>query len=86
MGHVPSPTLLPPNATALERAGEAADACLMQVPMTHGLLKDPMRCPTGFLPWLAWEMSLDSWDSAWPERIKRQRIASAIPIQRSKGT
>ncbi|MBN5099159.1 phage tail protein I, partial [Stenotrophomonas maltophilia] len=33
-----------------------------------------------------WEMSLDTWDSAWPEHIKRQRIASAINIQRHKGT
>ncbi|WP_425531856.1 phage tail protein I [Stenotrophomonas maltophilia] len=81
-----SASLLPPNATALERALEAADATVLTMPMRHGQIKDPWTCPAEFLPWLAWEMSLDTWDSAWPEHIKRQRIASAINIQRHKGT
>ncbi|MCF3488772.1 phage tail protein I [Stenotrophomonas maltophilia] len=81
-----SASLLPPNATALERALEAADATALTMPMRHGQIKDPWTCPAEFLPWLAWEMSLDTWDSAWPEHIKRQRIASAINIQRHKGT
>ncbi|KUJ04958.1 phage tail protein [Stenotrophomonas maltophilia] len=81
-----SASLLPPNATALERALEAADAIVLTMPMRHGQIKDPWTCPAEFLPWLAWEMSLDTWDSAWPEHIKRQRIASAINIQRHKGT
>ncbi|HIE5742095.1 phage tail protein I [Stenotrophomonas maltophilia] len=81
-----SASLLPPNATPLERALEAADATVLTMPMRHGQIKDPWTCPAEFLPWLAWEMSLDTWDSAWPEHIKRQRIASAINIQRHKGT
>lgn len=79
-------TLLPPNASSLERALEAADAALLAMPMQHGLLKSPPLCPERFLPWLAWEFSLDTWDSDWPSHIKRQRIASAIQIQRHKGT
>lgn len=81
-----SASLLPPNASALERALEAADAVLLAMPMRHGQIKDPWTCPAEYLPWLAWELSLDTWDSAWPEHIKRQRIASAINIQRHKGT
>lgn len=81
-----TPSLLPPNATPLERAVEAAEAQILRMVMLHALLKDPYRCPEKFLPWLAWELSLDTWDSNWPLRIKRQRIASAIDIQRHKGT
>jgi len=79
-------SLLPPNATALERAIEACDAQLLNVAMGHTWIKDPLRCPVALLPWLAWELSLDTWVSEWPEHIKRQRIASAITIQRHKGT
>lgn len=80
------PSLLPPNASALERAVAAAEARILRMIMLHALLKDPYRCPEKFLPWLAWELSLDTWDSDWPLHIKRQRIASAIDIQRHKGT
>lgn len=79
-------SLLPPNATRLERAVEASDAQVLGMPMGHRWIKDPQRCPVDLLPWLAWELSLDTWDSEWPEHIKRQRIASAITIQRHKGT
>lgn len=79
-------SLLPPNASPLERAVEAADAAILSMVMLHGLLKDPWLCPEKFLPWLAWELSLDTWNSDWPLHIKRQRIASAIDIQRHKGT
>lgn len=79
-------SLLPPNASPLERALEAADACVLDMPQRHGLLKNPSRCPGQWLPWLAWELSLDTWDTTWPVHIKRQRIASAIEIQRHKGT
>jgi phage tail P2-like protein len=81
-----SPSLLPPNTTPLERAMEGADARVLSMRMGHADIKNPSRCPAPLLPWLAWELSLDTWDSAWPEHIKRQRIASAINIQRHKGT
>lgn len=79
-------SLLPPNASPLERALEGAEARVLAIPLRHGLLKDPARCPEEWLPWLAWELSLDTWDTTWPTHIKRQRIASAIGIQRHKGT
>lgn len=80
------PTLLPPNTTPLERALESADAQALRMRMGHADIKNPHRCPSPLLPWLAWELSLDTWDTTWPEHIKRQRIASAINIQRHKGT
>lgn len=79
-------SLLPPNATTLERAAEAADAQLLAIPMVHHLLWNPWTCPAEFLPFLAWTVSVDTWDSEWPEHIKRARIASSFQIQRHKGT
>lgn len=79
-------SLLPPNATPLERAVERADAQLSAVPMLHDTLWNPWNCPAEFLPFLAWSVSVDTWDSDWPERIKRALIASSFQIQRHKGT
>lgn len=79
-------SLLPPNSTRLERAVERADAQLSGVPMVHDTLWNPWNCPAEFLPFLAWSVSVDTWDSDWPERIKRARIASSFQIQRHKGT
>ncbi len=54
--------------------------------MVHDTLWNPWNCPAEFLPFLAWSVSVDTWDSDWPERIKRARIASSFQIQRHKGT
>jgi phage tail P2-like protein len=45
-----------------------------------------MKCPVELLPWLAWSLSLDEWDSSWPESIKRQTITDSIPVHQIKGT
>ncbi|RJF92985.1 phage tail protein I [Sphingomonas cavernae] len=79
-------SLLPPNATPLERALEAAVARVSGVPVPIRDLFSPDRCPVNLLPWLAWYLSLDSWSSDWPEGVKRERVRQAIPIQRRKGT
>ncbi|WP_369969860.1 phage tail protein I [Stenotrophomonas rhizophila] len=79
-------SLLPPNATRLERATEAADAQLGTIPMVHHTLWNPWTCPAEFLTYLAWSVSVDTWSSDWPEHIKRARIASSFSIQRHKGT
>ncbi len=79
-------TLLPANATALERAIEAAQARLSDVPVPVDALWDPWRCPAELLPWLAWAWSVDEWDAGWPEEIKRRVIAAAPDVHRLKGT
>lgn len=38
------------------------------------------------MPWLAWAVSVDLWDSRWPETVQRDVIAAAIPVHRMKGT
>lgn len=79
-------TLLPPNATAFERAIEAATARVGNVPVPLRDLWNPATCPLSLLPYLAWALSIDSWSSDWPEMVKRKRVAAALQIQRSKGT
>lgn len=81
-----SASLLPPNATALERAIEAAGMRLDALPVPFRDLWSAERCPLPLLPWLAWALSIDTWDSDWPENVKRARVATAIEIQRRKGT
>ncbi len=78
--------LLPPNATPLERALAAATARLSDVPVPVGDLWSPERCPVEWLPWLAWALSVDEWDSGWPEQRKRQAIAQSAALHRHKGT
>lgn len=79
-------SLLPPNATQLERVLEQvqARASLQAVPLRE--LWSPDTCPAHLLPWLAWTLSLDSWQPYWPVSVKRERIRMAVEIQRRKGT
>jgi len=78
--------LLPPNATQLEKALEAASTRLSDVPVPLASLWDPATCPIEILPWLAWQLSIDFWDPTWPEALKRAQVANAIPTHRRKGT
>ena len=79
-------SLLPPNATASEHALEEATARLADVPVPLRDLWNPHTCPEDLLPWLAWALSLDAWKSYWPIEVKRARVATALEIQRHKGT
>lgn len=79
-------SLLPPNASDLERGLEAAAARVAGVPIPLPDLWDPQTCPVELLPWLAWGLSIDTWDPAWSEDRKRIETARAIEIQRRKGT
>jgi phage tail P2-like protein len=80
------PSLLPANATALERAMEAASARVGDVPTPLADLWDPVSCPIDLLPWLAWGLSVDSWDATWSEATKRDAVARSIALHRIKGT
>lgn len=78
-------SVLPPNASPLERALEqAAQAVALPRPIRD--LWDPDTCPVDFLPWLAWGLSIENWRTDWPETVKRARIRDAIYIQTIKGT
>ena len=81
-----SEPLLPPNSTPAEHALAETVARLSDVPVTIRQLWAPATCPAHFLPWLAWGLSIDFWDTAWSEAQKRAAIADAIEQQRRKGT
>lgn len=79
-------TLLPPNATTTERALEQSTARIGVVPVAIATLWNPDTCPADLLPWLAWALSVDNWDSNWAEEDKRASIRDNIAIHRVKGT
>ncbi len=81
-------SLLPPNATPLERALEAhfaarAEALPVEAPRDAWI---PERCPEALLPWLAWALSVDRWDADWTPDIKRAVIDAAWSDHQRKGT
>lgn len=79
--------LLPPNATALERALSLAPAAsLADVPVVIDQIMNPSTCPTHLLPFLAGALSIDLWESDWSEEQKREAIADAFLFQQRKGT
>lgn len=78
--------LLPPSATAQERVLEDATARIGTVPAPLRPLWRPQTCPEALLPWLAWALSVDEWDPAWPEALRRQMLAESALLHARKGT
>ncbi|GHE88265.1 hypothetical protein GCM10016455_05500 [Aliiroseovarius zhejiangensis] len=80
-------TLLPPNATPLERAIEEAAALdhrgLVDTVQSIGSTED---CPASALPFHAWAASVEDWNAGWSEDTKRAVVASSIRVHRRKGT
>ncbi|MGA4279056.1 phage tail protein I [Ralstonia nicotianae] len=81
-----SATLLPPNATPLERRAAQAGARIERVPVPLRDLWNPATCPAELLPFLAWSFSVDRWNPAWPLATKRAVTAAAYFVHRKKGT
>ncbi|MGW8136850.1 phage tail protein I [Sphingomonas zeae] len=79
-------TLLPPTATPLERALETGVSRISAIDTPIDTLLDPARIAARWLPWLAWGLSVDAWDSAWSDATKRQAVAESIALHRMKGT
>lgn len=77
-------SLLPPNATDLERAMEAAIRRPIDLPIRK--LWSATECPVDLLPYLAWALSVEEWDPDWPEPVKRAAVAGAVRTHREKGT
>ena len=77
-------SLLPPNRTKLERGMEAATDRPVEVPIRR--LWSAAACPAALLPYLAWALGVEDWDSDWPAAVKRAAVATAFDIHREKGT
>lgn len=78
--------LLPISATQQERALSLSTARVGDVPVAQRTLWNPDTCPVDLLPWLAWALSVETWDAAWPEMTKRAVVRSSIETHRKKGT
>ena len=79
-------TLLPPNATPLETALDNSMAKAFDHPVDIDKLWSAETCPIELLPFLAWALSVDVWNSNWPEHVKRKVIATCAYVHRFKGT
>ncbi|MDY4317404.1 phage tail protein I [Pectobacterium actinidiae] len=78
--------LLPVGSSVLEIAAATACAEIIRVPVPLRQLWNPDTCPAHLLPYLAWAFSVDRWDEAWPESVKRRVITDAFFVHRHKGT
>ncbi len=82
-----SDVLLPPNASGLARAIDAALATRLDnlpVPIKDTLNADVI--PVATLPWLAYSFGRRNWNAAWPEAVRRAVVRNAIPTARRLGT
>lgn len=79
-------SLLPPNATLLERALERGTARVDAIDAPLDTLVNPATIAAEWLPWLAWGLSVDTWEAEWNEATKRQAVSDAIELHRRKGT
>ena len=61
-------------------------ARISDIPLETGKLWNPDSCPADLLPWLAWALSVDEWDSNWNEQTKRELIKASAIIHLKKGT
>jgi len=78
--------LLPPNATKQERAISLATARIGDIEVPIGEIYDADLCPINLLPWLAWAMNVENWDSGWTELQKRETIKNQFKVHQLKGT
>jgi phage tail P2-like protein len=81
------PSVLPPNATLLERNMESAGWRLRnEGPTGIRALWNPRTIPAALLPWLAWGLGVDAWDTTWDDGKKRAEVASALADHQVDGT
>ncbi|OXI76697.1 phage tail protein I [Burkholderia sp. MS389] len=77
--------LLPSNQTPLE----AALARVLRPSVDPEILRtlwDADRCPTAWLPWLAWALAVDGWELAESEDARRALVKGSMALHRKKGT
>jgi phage tail P2-like protein len=78
-------TLLPPNSTDLERKLAEVGEDAFDLPSVR-VIKDIDHVPSQFLPFIAWQRSVDYWDENWQEALKRKVIKESRDLHRLKGT
>ncbi len=79
-------TLLPNNATPLERAVEQSTARLDRVPTPINDIYSPQRIPKHLLPWMAWQTAINDYNDDWPEDVRREVLSKSYIFHAHKGT
>ncbi len=79
--------LLPPNSSPLDR--RLSITCSAAEDLSTEVIVDAVRVPTAredFLPYLAWEASVDRWSDDWSDATKRKVIEDSFFVHKHKGT
>lgn len=79
---------MPSSASAfqVQLAGVDAQRVANLAPEQVQTFWNPWTCPEALLPYLAWSLSVDVWNDAWPVNRKRRVVANAPYIHSIKGT
>ncbi len=78
-------SLLPPNSTQLERNLTEVGKDAFELPSIR-VTKDINQVPAQFLPFIAYQKSVDYWDDDWQDALKRKVIQSSKEQHKIKGT
>lgn len=78
-------SLLPPNSTQLERNLTEVGKDAFELPSIR-VIKDNDQVPAQFLPFIAYQKSVDYWDDDWQDALKRKVIQSSKEQHKIKGT
>ncbi len=78
-------SLLPPNSTQLERNLTEVGKDAFELPSIR-VIKDIDQVPAQFLPFIAYQKSVDYWDDSWQDALKRKVIQSSKEQHKIKGT
>ncbi|OCH08096.1 phage tail protein I [Aliivibrio fischeri] len=79
-------SLLPSNLNQLERDLAGALSRISDIDIPISTVWDPDNCPVDLLPFLAWALRVDHWETQWPESRKREVIKQSVDINRTRGT
>lgn len=77
--------ILPPNYTGFERAFCAA-LNTHELPINIDINWNANLVAEKLLPFCAWQLSVDAWDTNWALQIKRNQVLNSPIIHRQKGT
>ena len=86
MSNLENQSLLPPNATNLLKDLESILSGQLDLQTLNRFVNNPNEAPANILPWLAWTVSVDDWNDAWSETVRRNVIKASIEVHRRKGT
>lgn len=78
--------LLPAGASLLEKTFASAGQRIQAIPTPIDTIKRAYDTPAQFLPFVAWEYSVDVWFAHWPETTKRNVTARSFHLHQKKGT